>query len=189
MTPILSRVKENCPPEMADALSCESRLFDAFISGDFAAPWRDGFASCAGKPGNRGILFHRLAVLAGRNDEAAAEEAALEQSLLESHKAGYGKGKARMVEAESLHERGVRKLAEGDSQTAAELFRKADGAVSYWGVGEGRLKLFNLLNLALALDRSGAQQEAEAARMEVAAVNPAFGATYAALPERTPGPR
>jgi tetratricopeptide (TPR) repeat protein len=189
MAPILARAGQNCPPEMISALTCEQRLFTAFIDEKFDAPWREGFADCAGKPGNRGILFHRLALLAGRDADAAAEEAALDRSLIESRKAGYGKGKARMVEAESLHERGVRKLAEGDPQAAAELFRKADTAASYWGVGEGRLKLFNLLNLALALDRAGTPQEAEAARAEVRAVNPAFGATYAALPERTPGPR
>lgn len=186
MPPVIARVGENCPPKMKEALVCEHRFFAAFIGGDFDAPWRDGFASCAGKAGNRGPLFHRMALLAGKGEEAAAEEAALARSVLESQKAGYGKGRARMIEAESLHARGVRKLAEGDASAAVALFREADERASYWGVGEGRLKLFNLLNLALALERAGAPQEAEAALAKVRAVNPPFASTYPAIAERSP---
>ena len=189
MPPVIARAGENCPPEMKSALECGYRFFAAFIANDFDAPWRDGFASCTGKAGDRGLLFHRMALLAGREEEAAAEEAALEKYVVESRKAGYGKGKARSMEAQALHAKGVRKLSAGEPQAAAELFRSADLTASYWGVGEGRLKLFNLLNLALALDRTGVTREAEAARAKVRAVNPAFASTYAALAERTPGPR
>ena len=57
------------------------------------------------------------------------------------------------------------------------------------GVGESRLKLFNLLNLALALDRADAPQEAEAALTKVRSVNSRFAGAYAALSERTPARR
>lgn len=185
--PVVARAKPNCPPATTSALDCEGRFFAAFMAKDFAAPWRDGFASCAGKPGDRGTLFHRLALLAGRDADAAAEEAALEKAVAESRKAGYPKGKARMLEAESLHAQGVRRLAAGDPKGAAESFRAADARATYWGVEEGRLKLFNQLNEALALDRSGAPQEAEAALARIRAVNPAFAGIFPRLAERTPG--
>ncbi|MEO7794525.1 MAG: hypothetical protein ABIV06_07100 [Thermoanaerobaculia bacterium] len=189
MPPIIVRTAASCPPGLKSALECEHRFFAAFIARDFDAPWRDGFASCTGKPGSRGTLFHRMALLAGRTDDAMAEEEALERSVVESRKAGYGKSKARMIEAEALHARGVHKLGDGDPRAAAELFRAADDRAAYWGVGEGRLKLFNLINLAVAHDRAGASQEAQAALAHVSAVNPAFAKTYAAVVERSPGPR
>ncbi len=188
ISPLVARVAQNCPPEMKVAFDCEARFFSAFIAKDFSAPWRDNFASCGGKVGERGILFYRLALLAGRKDEALAEETAVAQAVAESRKAGYGRGKARMLEVVALHERGVRKLGEGDAKGAVELFRAADARASYWGAAEGRLKLFNLLNLAVALDRSGAPQEAEAALTAVRNVNAAFARVYPMIAERTPGP-
>ena len=79
--------------------------------------------------------------------------------------------------------------AQATSRAAAELFRAADERASYWGVDEGRLKLFNLLNLALALDRAGAAQEAEAVLAKVRAVNPAFAGNYEKIVARTIGRR
>jgi hypothetical protein len=172
---------------MKAALDCEASHFAAFISRDFAAPWRDGFASCAGKPGYRGILYYRLALLAGQEAALAEEDAALAKVVEESHKGGFGKGRARVLQVQALHNRGLRKLGEGDARAAAELFRAADERASYWGVDEGRLKLFNKLNLALALDRAGDAPAAETVLEGVRAVNPAFARTYAELPGRTPG--
>lgn len=187
--PIAARLAEHCPPEMKAGMDCEARFFQAFIGRDFDAPWRDGFASCAGAPGARGILFYRLALLAGRSAEAESEEAALAKMVEESRKSGYSKGKARVLQVEALHDQGVRKLGEGDAGAAADLFRAADERASYWGVDEGRTKLFNKLNLALALDRAGRPQEAEAALASVSDVNPAFARAYASLAELSPGPR
>ncbi|MBP7588597.1 MAG: tetratricopeptide repeat protein [Thermoanaerobaculia bacterium] len=187
--PLAARLAKNCPPEMGAALECEGRFFAAFIAKDFDAPWRDGFASCAGKPGGRGILFYRLALLAGRTAEADAEDVVLAKLVEESRKSGYGKSKARSLQVEALHEQGLRKLADGDARAAAGLFRAADERASYWGVDEGRTRLFNKLNLALALDRAGEAGESAAVLASVSAVNPAFAEVYASLPERTPGPR
>ncbi|MEO8198446.1 MAG: hypothetical protein ABI689_17170 [Thermoanaerobaculia bacterium] len=187
--PLAARLAEHCPAEMAAALACEGRFFASFISRDFDAPWRDGFATCAGSAGSRGILFYRVALLAGRRAEADAEDAAVAKSVEESRKSGYGKGKARVLQVEALHEQGLRKLDEGDARAAADLFRAADERATYWGVDEGRNKLFNKLNLAVALDRAGQPQESEAVLETVRAVNPAFARAYAALAELTPGPR
>lgn len=189
MQPIVERSAERCPPEVKVGLECEARFFAAFISRDFAAPWRDGFASCAGKPGYRGILYYRLALLAGREAEVAEEDLALAKVLEESQKEGFSKGRARFLHVHALHNQGVRKLGEGDARAAADLFRAADERATYWGADEGRLKLFNLLNLAFALDRAGAVQESEAALTQVRSVNPAFAAVFTQLAERTPAPR
>ncbi len=187
--PLAARLARHCPADQAAALDCEARLFAAFITMDFAAPWRDGFAACAGKPGGRGILFYRLALLAGQSADFESEEAALAQRVEESHKGTYGKGRARVLQVDSLHQQGLKKLAEGDPNSAADLFRAADERATYWGVDEGRTKLFNKLNLALALERAGQSEESASVLAAVRAVNPAFAGVYASLPERTPGPR
>ena len=88
---------------------------------------------------------------------------------------------------EALHNQGLRKLGEGDPRAAAALFRAADERASYWGVDEGRMKLFNKLNLALALDRAGEAQEAEAVLETVRSVNPAFARSYPEIAARSPG--
>lgn len=187
--PLAARLAEHCPADLAAALVCEARFFAAFVAMDFAAPWRDGFAACAGKPGGRGILFYRLALLAGQTAEVEAEDAALAEWVEESRKSGYGKSKARVLQVSALHQQGLKKLAEGNPQAAADLFRAADERASYWGVDEGRTKLFNKLNLSLALERAGRPEDAAAVLTAVRAVNPAFAGVYASLPERTPGPR
>ncbi|MDQ1349522.1 MAG: hypothetical protein QG573_2903 [Acidobacteriota bacterium] len=184
--PLAERLGEHCPAEMKAALDCEARFFAAFISRDFDAPWRDGFASCGGKMGG-GILLYRLALLAGRKAEAEAEEVALAKAVEESAKASYPKGRARVIQVEALHNQGLRKLGEGDPRAAAALFRAADERASYWGVDEGRMKLFNKLNLALALDRAGEAQEAEAVLETVRSVNPAFARSYPEIAARSPG--
>lgn len=188
IAPLAERLGEHCPAEMKAALECEARFFAAFISRDFDAPWREGFAACGGKAGDTGILFYRLALLAGRKAEAEAEEAALAKVVEESRKGSFPKGKARVLEVEALHNQGVRKLGEGDPRAAAGLFRAADERASFWGVDEGRMKLFNQLNLALALDRAGEPREAEAVLATVRAVNPPFARTYPEISARTPGP-
>ncbi len=185
--PLAERLGAHCLPEMKAALECEARYFSAFISKDFEAPWRDGFASCAGKPGYRGSLFYRLALLAGREAEVAEEDAALAKAVEASREGGFGKGKARVLQVQALHNQGLRKLGAGDARAAADLFRAADDRATFWGVDEGRTKLFNQLNLALALDRAGEAQEAEAVLETVRAVNPAFARTYPEIAARSPG--
>jgi hypothetical protein len=128
-------------------------------------------------------------LLAGQQAEAEAEETTLAEWVEESRKGGYGKSKARVLQVEALHQQGLKKLAEGAPQAAADLFRAADERAAYWGVDEGRTKLFNKLNLALALERAGQSEESESVLAAVRAVNPAFAHFYASLPERTPGPR
>lgn len=185
--PIASRLEEHCPREMAEDLRCEGRFLAAFISKDFVAPWREGFARCAGEPGGRGILFTRLALLAGRKDEVDAEERALDAMLSAGKEKPLSKGKARVLEVQSLHSRGLRKLGDGDPAGAVTLFRSADERATFWGVDEGRNKLFNQLNLALALERAGDRNESAKVLAAVRSVNPAFAGIYASLEERTPG--
>ena len=57
----------------------------------------------------------------------------------------------------------------------------------YWGLGDGRLKLFTQMNLALALERSGDSAGARQVLERVRAVNPRWVDFYEELDERTPG--
>ena len=51
--PLAARLAAHCPAEMKSGLECEARFFEAFISRDFDAPWREGFAAWH-------LLFHAL---------------------------------------------------------------------------------------------------------------------------------
>jgi tetratricopeptide (TPR) repeat protein len=174
---ILERARGHCPEEWQKMLDCEIRLHGALFERDYDRPWREGFAGCAGEPGKRGPLLHRLALLAGRPDEALAEEAALEKELADTESDRY-KGRRRMLELRLHHERGVRALVDGHLDEAVRELSEADAQAFYWGASEGRFKLFNLANLALALDRANDRAGSERALAAMRAVNPAFAALY-----------
>ena len=176
--PIVERARQNCPEPLVSELECDSRLIAAFLEQDPDRPWREAFIECAGKPGERGLLMHRLALLSGRVDEAAAEEAAIGAAKAGADMNDYGKGRSRRREVELLHEEGVRALLAGHAGEAAEKFRAADAGAIYWGVSEGRFKLFNLIHLATALERANDPEGSRRALEAVRKVNPAFADLY-----------
>lgn len=187
---ILARVDEHCPAEMAAEMRCESSVIALYFSKDFDAIWREPerFA-CLPEKRPRGVIYHRLALLSGHDDEARAEEKSWAEMAAKAAHGGYGPGKQE-VSVIWNHVEGVRRLAEGQPGEAAANFRAADRNAVFWGTGQGRTKLFNLLNLALALQRGGDLEASKAVLDQVRAVNPAFvDDAYPGLDERTPGPR
>jgi len=190
LEPVLVRVEQNCAPEMAAELRCEAAILTAYVDEDFEAIWREPERfTCLPEGRPRGPLYHRMALLTGRDDEASAEEKAWAERAARAAKNGYGPGKQE-ISVVGNHVQGVRRLADGQPEEAAANFRSAESAAVYWGLAQGRMKLYNLLNLALALERAGEGDASKEALAQASAVNPAFTeVAYAALPERTPGPR
>jgi Tfp pilus assembly protein PilF len=172
--PVLERMRRNCPQPMVEQATCEVATAAAFFDGDYDRPWREGFAGCGEKPGERGALFHRLALLAGRPEVAAEEEKALREALAEPQELGPAKGRRYGVEL--AHLEGVRALAAGHADEAIARFREADEQASFWAASEGRFKLWNLAHLVVALERENDPEGARRAYAAASAVNPAFAA-------------
>jgi len=188
--PVLRRVEKDCSPEMAAELRCEAAIVTAYFEEDFDAIWREPERfTCFPEQRPRGPLYHRMALLSGREDEARAEEKAWAERAARAEKNGYGPGKQE-ISVVWNHVQGVRRLAEGQPEEAAAHFRSAESAAVYWGVGQGRMKLYNLVNLAYALELAGEPDASKEALARASAVNPSFTElAFAGLPERTPGPR
>lgn len=183
--PVLERIDAHCSPKEAEKIRCETRLFVAYLDRDFDLPWRENIDLCLPRTGERGLLFHRLALLSGREDVAAAEEEAW-RDLAE--KSSRYEGKMGGPRSQLLHIEGVRLLSEGDPVQAAERFRQADEYIHFWGLGDGRLKLFNQMNLAIALERAGDEAGARTVLDAAREVNPRWVEHYPEIRERTPGP-
>ncbi|MEZ5313996.1 MAG: hypothetical protein R2862_10310 [Thermoanaerobaculia bacterium] len=175
---LAERASKNCPEKLVAGLECEAKIFAAYRDGDADRPWREGFIDCAGTPGERGILVHRLALLAGRDEEARAEERSAEKPEMMGESMG---GKARRYERQANHMAGIRALLEGKNDEAVAHFRATDENAAYWGAAEGRFKLFNLMHLALALERTNDAAGAARALEEVRKVNAPFAEHYAEI--------
>lgn len=73
---VLDRIDKNCSPKEAEKVRCETRLYVAYLDRDYDLPWRENVDLCLSRTGERGLLYHRLALLAHRDDVAASEETA-----------------------------------------------------------------------------------------------------------------
>ena len=191
--PILARAKKNCSEEEFEGARCQSLWFAALLRGDFEAPWRDGFAeTCAPGGGEKSmmrepnLLEQRLALLTGRDAVARAQEAIPEKIEASSEKIGHTF--RRILEADRLHMRGLRELAEGRPEDAVASLREADLSTTYWSVDQGQFKLFNLLTLARAERRAGEDAASASTLAQVAAVNRPFAERWSHVEGATPGP-
>ncbi len=185
MERVLARVEANCPPQEAENLRCEQQLYEAYLTEDYELPWRERLDVCLSRSGDRGPILHRLALLTGREELAVAEEEAWKAKL---EKSARYEGKMGGPRALLQHLEGVRLLADGDPDGAAQHFLEADENMHYWGLADGRMKLFNRMNLAVALERSGDEAAAQKVLDEVRAVNPRWADQFSEVRERTPGP-
>ncbi len=184
LDPLLTRIQANCPPRMAASMRCVAQMVDALFTGDWDAPWRDGYAGCLRENGERGVFLHRMALLSGRQDEARLEEQFFAERAAKLPEGDKDQGPRIVL----LHLQGVRDLAEGRPVEAAGKFREVERLSRFWGSGDGRMKLFNRLNLALALERSGDAAGAAAAAASVDAVNPKFAPLFGDFDRCSPAP-
>lgn len=150
---------------------CSSRAWIDFVRGDSEAAWSGLEGACLERHEGFDLLAHRIAVMTGRTQEAAAMEEMLRQYQAEIART------SRPVYAEQLrailaHMEGIRALADGDLALAAERLEEADSKLGYWSGERASIKPFNRLNLLGVLELLGRVEAARALRQEIEAVNP-----------------
>ena len=79
------------------------------------------------------------------------------------------------------HLEGVRLITESEPTVALEKLQSADDNLQYWGQGQGLLKLFNRLHIAVVLGELGQANEAQNILEEIAKVNPRITEFYTAI--------
>lgn len=176
---VLERAEKNCPDGYAEQISierCQLAFWADYLDGDFDAPWRDERKECTKQVGARGFLIHRMASLSGRWDEAVALEEEVAEYI--EKRSGTSEIDMKTVQGVLGHFRGVRLLAQGETDAAIESMREADDVLYYWGQDQGILKLFNRLNLSAALEIAGRDEEAAAVLAKVREVNSRFADAY-----------
>ena len=172
---IVARARENCGERMGQVLSCLAELWNDYLQRDFEAPWSEERKKCMKVYVREAFMLHRLAVLTGR------EATALELEELIAERVDEGGREADIAEGFLLHMKGTRALADGDFEQAISYLGKADRLLLYWGQGPAILKMFNQMNLAAALERSGKEEKAQAVLARVRDVNPRFVEAYPAI--------
>ena len=177
--PLLERARGACDEKWIEHMICHTALWQDYLAGDYDSPWRPGARECLQETEEVDFLVHRMAALSGRTDEARAIEERFEERLLTAE--ASTKMTLEAPRALLAHLEGVRLLSEGKSAEAARRLTSADQSLRY--SDNGILKLFNRLNLALALQRSGDLGGEREMLEAVREVNPAFAAIYPSLAE------
>ena len=170
------RAVESCDQEREDYYRCASFLWTAFLEGRYDAPWEAADEECLVQLDESDFLAYQFLNRSGRSTEAQALEEKLSRQIKEmeeSYPAGVPERRAVLH-----HAQGLRLAAAGDFTQAAELFRKADEDLIYWGEGIGIMKLYNRLALAWALEKTGDLEASSRMIESVREVNPFFAETY-----------
>ena len=159
---ILQAGKPHCGERLVARLNCAATLWNDFLSEDYKQ-WQvereDGCLEMIGAD----TILHRMAAFSGNFDLATELEAKMGEQLKEYEELGFVSDK-HPVHGIKLHLQGVRLLAAGDTQQAIDSFRGADKYFFYMGHDPGVLKLWNYINLSVALESIG---DAEAAEREL----------------------
>jgi tetratricopeptide (TPR) repeat protein len=162
-----ARRAEGCPEKALDRDACRIEAWRAFVASDAAGTWQAAMdPSCGEGFDDSTTLAYQVALEAGQDEEAAAIEARLAKLAEE-----YGKDEPSFRALEA-HLRGLRLRIEGHPEQAIEPLTEADRLLTYWGGGQGYLKLGNRLELWRALTAAGRQAEADALIAELEKVNP-----------------
>ncbi len=172
--PVLETAREHCSPDFVDALACETALWLDFHQRAFDDAFGEERADCRRLALKRSpFILHLLAIEAGHFDVATETETALRTHLKEYADDALEPnidGTKGML----LHMEGARLAAQGDLEEAQGRLLKADDYLLYWGNGQGILKLYNLLNLAALMRRTGDDRAADAIYEKVHSVNAHF---------------
>jgi len=173
---ILDRASEQCGERMVSTLRCSVDIWTDFLSGNSENVWSEERDECRREMGDYHFLVHRTAATTGRLKIAIKAERGLKKRIEAAEKAHH----VRLEFPRALlhHMEGTRLMAEGQLEPAAEAFLQADEMLLYWGQGQGILKLYNQVNLALAQKELGLDEEAARTIARVRAVNPTFAGHF-----------
>ena len=132
------------------------------------------------------VYVHEAACRTGNRDLATAIESKVEAMAKEYSSAERATFRQILVPMEHRM-RGTRLLLQGNLEDGIDELREADEGLTYIFVGVGIIKLANRLDLAVALEAAGHEEEAEALIDEVRAVNPLIVRNFEENPSRNCG--
>jgi tetratricopeptide (TPR) repeat protein len=151
---------------------CAMRVWITYHRGDPEAAWELASGECREQlEKTEPVIVHRIAAMTGRWAEADWMEEALGMRLAEARELKKPLW-AKYYIAITAHARGVRLMASGHLERAAERFREADERLDYWVPELASFKLFNRLHLLRMLELLERDEEAAALLAEIDAVNP-----------------
>jgi len=177
--PVLSRAEEHCNPEFVESLRCATQFWEDFVTEDHEAAFSEDRAECRERVLHLSpSILHRLAVTTNRFEFATSIEEGLRQELAELGDEPLENAGKDIARGLLLHMEGVRLAEQGNFEDAQANLLQADDHLLYWGDSQGILKLYNLLNLATLLRRTGDEQAAEGIFEKVRSVNPRFADIY-----------
>lgn len=185
LDPLVERIVAHCPEPMHQPSRCAAFEGKAFLTGDFAAPWRDPSGPCAELLMEPEPLNHLMAMLAGRRDDALAIERAVRERI-----AVISAKQPRLAQALGAilnFLEGQRLFFEGSYPEAVSKLREVERQVPWWGGdGGGALRLIALITLARAEELAGDPDASAKTLAALRAVNPDFAGWYGKFPLHSP---
>jgi tetratricopeptide (TPR) repeat protein len=153
--------------------TCSRRIFNAYLQNDLAKAVAAD-AACAPPPMGYSLGKHQLAVWQGDFAKAAAMEEAI------GREAGSDPAKQQIPFLSGFwhYFRGVRLIFEDRFGEAAEEFKLAEGELRYWTGDNAILAFVNNVHWVYALELAGRDQEAQALRRQISAINPHLFDTF-----------
>jgi tetratricopeptide (TPR) repeat protein len=177
--PLLDRTERHCSPDFVQNLRCATNFWEDFVAGEFEAAFVDQQAECRERVMKLSpFILHRLAVATDRFDFATEIEDGFREMLAEHADDTFEVSGTDIARGLLLHMEGVRLAAQNDLDEAQSKLLQADDHLLYWGDSQGILKLYNLLNLATLLRRTGDEQAADGIFEKVRSINEHFVDVY-----------
>lgn len=146
--------------------TCSRRLFIAYLKTDMAQA-REIDPNCPA-PAGYSLGKHQLASWAG--DFARAEE--MEKAIHQAANSDPAQQPTPFLMGFWHYFRGIRLIFEERYGEAAEEFQLADGELRFWTGDSAILAFVNNVHWVYSLELAGRQEEAQALRQRLAAVNP-----------------
>ncbi len=173
---ILEGAAQHCDENHNLNLNCGVKLWSDFQKGNYE-DWSVEREDGCRKTIEVDPMLHRMHAFAGNTDLASEMESKLVAELAEFEELGFVSDK-HPVHGIMAHMEGVRLLADDQTEAAIEKFKAADEYLFFTGHDPGLLKLWNYLNLSVALDVDGDHEAAEKARQKAFSVNSQLDGMY-----------
>ena len=156
-----------CRMLVQGGFTCSRRLFNAYLQNDLAKALEVD-AGCPLPPTGYSLGKHQLAVWQGEFPKAEAMEEAI------GREAGTDPAKQAIPFLNGFwrYFRGVRLIFEDRFGEAAEEFKLAEGELRYWTGDNAILAFVNSVHWVYALELAGRDEEAQALRRQMTAINP-----------------
>ncbi len=171
---VIARAAQHCSADRVELIECRAGFWRDFHTGDYQAPFTEEREACRNLVRKESpYIFHLVAISGGRFEEAIQVEDGL-RAHLEEFESDAFEPNVDGTKGLLLHMEGARLAAQGKLEEAQAKLLQADDHLLYWGNSQGILKLYNLLNLAALMRRTGDQRASDAIYQKVHSVNAHF---------------